>query len=205
MNIPNDLVSKWMIFLKKNPEYNERFTSCFWPSQLKSKAAIIELLNELDNRKVDNIFIFGGWYGVFADILYENFNKYYFKFCYNIDIDPSCSKVFEMLNDNVNIIHETACMSDYKYPANPDIVINTSSEHVTQEIYDAWWDKIPSGTLFIVQGNNFFESEEHIRCHSTMEEFLLANHLPALDCRIIDCGMCSDGSPFNRYLAYGVK
>jgi hypothetical protein len=94
-------------------------------------------------------------------------------------------------------------MAEFEYTTMPDLVINTSTEHVSQETYDTWWNKIPSGTIYLIQGNNFFESHEHIRCSNTLEEFLKMNHLD--DAETIECGMRPDGSPFYRFMSVGLK
>ena len=98
-------------------------------------------------------------------------------------------------------------MATFKYPTKPNYVINTSTEHVTQETYDIWWNNIPSGTKYLIQSNNFFALEEHIRCSDTMDEFLDINHLQDNNewVKEIDCGMRSDGEPFIRFMAIGVK
>jgi hypothetical protein len=94
-------------------------------------------------------------------------------------------------------------MAEFEYTTIPDLVINTSTEHVSQKTYDTWWNKIPSGTIYLIQGNNFFESHEHIRCSNTIEEFLKMNHLD--DAETIECGMRPDGSSFYRFMSVGIK
>ena len=201
-------ISAWMFFVKNNPEYLNRFAECFWPSQIISKEAAIELLTDLEFADTP-LYIFGGWYGVFAQMLYHKYpNKYY-----SIDIDPKCKRVIEGMKavckntlhiEEPNIIPVTADMGEYEYPEDPYLVINTSTEHVSQETYDTWRNKIPKGTKYFIQGNNFFECDEHIRCTDSMNEFLRINH--ALDCfehKEVNCGMRPDGSPFIRYMAYG--
>jgi len=53
-----------------------------------------------------------------------------------------------------------------------DIVINTSCEHITQEQYEKWLDIQPDDALFVVQSNNYFELEEHIRCATDIDDFM---------------------------------
>lgn len=206
-------ISTWMFFARSNPEYLDRFAECFWPSQVISKEHAITLLKSVLewNGEERPVFLFGGWYGVFAQMLYHTYpNKYY-----SIDVDPICETVIEGMKEickrtlhiqEPNIIPVTADMGEYEYPEDPYLVINTSTEHVSQETYNTWWNKIPKGTKYFIQGNNFFECDEHIRCTESMGEFLLINH--ALDCfeyKEVNCGMRPDGSPFIRYMALGMK
>ena len=57
---------------------------------------------------------------------------------------------------------------------NPDTIINTSCEHIKD--FSSWYNKIPTGKLVILQGNNYFEIPEHVNCSSNLNEF--SNKLP---------------------------
>ena len=46
----------------------------------------------------------------------------------------------------------TADMCEYEYQREPYFIINTSCELITQEQYDKWLDKVPSGSQIILQG-----------------------------------------------------
>lgn len=205
MKINYTLVSKWMEYIRNHPENSYRFSECFWPSQLISKSAAIEMLESKLEWCGENkhVYIFGGWYGVFSQLLQDTYPSPQY---HNIDIDPSCKTVFDLIVDSISISHETSCMSEYKYQEDVYLVINTSTEHVTQEVYDKWWDNVPVGTEYLIQGNNFFESQEHIRCTETLEEFLKINHLKN-SCynESVLCGLRSDGSVFYRYIALGKR
>jgi hypothetical protein len=72
---------------------------------------------------------------------------------------------------------ETVDMQEYQYNDTADIVINTSTEHVSQETYDDWYDNIPSGSLVVVQGNDFFSCDEHVRCSKDLDEFVTMNQV----------------------------
>jgi hypothetical protein len=152
-----------------------------WSGQIESKAWLVnELQSYIMPNSRPNIYIFGGWTGILANMILQspiNPNK-----VRSIDIDSWC----ETIADNVNKIHEmdgwrfkavTADMETYEYQSDirPDVVINTSSEHVSQEVYDSWYDRIPSGTLVVVQGNNYFDCIEHVRCSSSLDEFFIQN------------------------------
>ena len=200
--IPLSLVSKWMFFVRENPQYLNRFSECFWPSQMISKSAALKLLDSKMRwtGKDQQVYVFGGWYGIFAQIIHERYQGIKI---YNIDIDPSCEFVFNSINTSEQIAHITSDMAEFEYPTNPDLVINTSTEHLSQETYDTWWNKIPSGTIYLIQGNNFFESHEHVRCSNTLEEFLKMNYLDSG--HVIECGIRSDQSPFYRFMSIGIK
>jgi hypothetical protein len=128
-----------------------------------------------------NIYIFGGWIGILGSMLLQT-NKLAISKIRSIDIDPWCESIADTVNkrfemDDWRFKAITADMSLYQYQSDikPDIVINTSTEHVSQEAYDQWYDNVPNGTLVVIQGNNFFSCDEHIRCSKTLHEFKIQN------------------------------
>lgn len=160
----------------------DRMLDAFWAGQIDSKGWLVNTLNEYVNNK-SNIYIFGGWVGVLANLLFQG-AKFEIGKIRSIDIDPWC----EGVADTVNKIHEmdgwrfkalTSDMAEYKYSSDifPNIVINTSSEHVSQETYDTWYGHIPNGSLVVVQGNNFFNCPEHVRCSVDIDQFMVQNQV----------------------------
>ena len=59
-----------------------------------------------------------------------------------------------------------------EYTTDADIAINTSCEHLTQEQYDKWLSLIKPGTKIVLQSNNYFDLDEHVRCANSIEEFI---------------------------------
>ena len=51
----------------------------------------------------------------------------------------------------------------------PDTIINTSSEHINN--FEQWYNKIPDGKNVVIQGNDYFEIEEHVNCSKDLKEF----------------------------------
>ena len=176
----------WFNAIRNLPD-DQRYRALegMWDTQLYSKLWLTGELNKcIQSSSVPkNIYIFGGWVGILSSIMFQhctfNINK-----IYSIDIDPWCESVANMICTPYEINQGkfkaiTADMQSYQYNDMflPHIVVNTSTEHVTQEVYDNWLMKIPSGTLIVIQGNNFFSCSEHIRCTSSLEEFLRINHV----------------------------
>jgi len=144
----------WMEGIRKYPDMVE----AFWPSQIDSK---LWLKDTLENTIPyhNNVVIFGAWYGVLADLL--NYEK-----TIVVDIDKDamlwCSRKYP--------IH-IGRMEDYRYETDPEIVINTVTEHLTQEVYDKWYNNIPKGTYFVIQGNNDYGTKDHVRATMDLEMF----------------------------------
>jgi len=202
VKIDFDLVANWLYEIRENP----RLLDCFWPSQVKSKQWLMQALDKevFWRGNMGDIVIFGGWYGVLAQMLDQQYPGNYI----SVDIDSSCEDVFNKINTKDSIVFKQACMSEYDYSDSTflELVINTSSEHVSQAVYIKWWDNIPIGTKYVVQGNNFFESDEHVRCTDTLDKFVKINYLVnAYHKDTMVCGMRPDGSPFKRFMAIGIK
>lgn len=196
---PNYLAS-WMSYIRTTPE-DKRFLECFWDSQLRSKSWLIDQLKSI-NPSIKNIAIFGGWYGILAQLFEMNFSD--IKSIETVDIDPLCTRVF---NDSINISNTSkavaSCMSLYIYNNDIDCVINTSTEHVDQDVYKKWWDNIPTGCMYVIQGNNF-PIREHIRISLSLDRFLNDNLVnnPLYSGKILCPG--PDGE-FERYMAIAYK
>ena len=191
-----DVVLKWMEYIRNNPENAYRFCENFWQSQIDSKKWLLEHIDDSSQ----TICIFGGWYGVLAQfIAHKNPSAYIF----NTDSDPSCEKVFYQIYSGTgkgHIFHKTWDMRNgIPNSLHPDLVINTSSEHVDQDTYDEWWLSIPQGTKYIIQGNNL-EISEHIRIADNLEDFLRINRIDDPDyAGQLNCGT------FYRFMAVGIK
>lgn len=189
-----DVVLKWLEYIRNNPDNAYRFLENFWESQIDSKKWLLEHIDEDDN----SIVIFGGWYGVLAQFIAE---KYPNAVIVTTDLDSACEQVFDQININDNIRYRQQNMRNGLpvLARNPKLVINTSTEHVDQNTYDAWFHSIPRGTKYIVQGNNLV-NPEHVRLADNLEHFLKIN-------RIQDpqyAGMLKCGH-FYRFMAVGVK
>jgi hypothetical protein len=182
IKLDSDHIILWFNMIRDLPEpERSRGLDAFWDGQIHSKIWLSEMLNKhYDNKIPSNIYIFGGWLGVLANILFQN-SKFYIDTIYNIDLDLWCEPNSIKLNETYHNMQryqaETADMKEYRYNDTADIVINTSTEHVSQEIYDVWYDNIPSGSLVVVQGNDFFSCDEHVRCSKDLDEFMTMNHV----------------------------
>lgn len=185
ITVSTDHIIHWFNALRSLPDTQRtRAFDAFWSGQIRSKAWLVNNLNNIigSTKFNKNIYIFGGWIGVLGNMLL-NSSTYNIGKIRSIDLDPWC----ESIADNVNKIYEmdswrfkavTADMSTYVYQSDlvPHIVINTSSEHVTQEVYDQWYDNIPLGVTVVVQGNNYYSCSEHIRCSENLQSFISMNH-----------------------------
>ena len=147
-----------------------------------------------------DVYIFGGWYGVLGQLLRDNTTV---GDIYSVDIDPECAEVINNSSlDGDRIFPVTSDMVDYHYNSDPFMVINTSCEHLLQEEYDRWWNKIPAGTYFVLQGNNFV-IDEHVRVSESLDHFTEQCKLTPE--QILSSEELQVDNNFTRYMIIGFK
>ena len=184
--ISNLELAHWMNAIRELSSHEDRTRAldALWLGQLSSKGWLVNTLADFIDPDVPmNIYIFGGWIGILGSMLLQN-ERITISKVRSIDIDPWCESIADTVNkrfeiDDWRFKAVTADMNSYHYQSDmaPNIVINTSTEHVTQEVYDNWYNKIPNGTLVVAQGNNFFSCNEHIRCSENLQDFKTQNHV----------------------------
>lgn len=160
----------WMDAIR-NSEDRFRTLESFWKGQVNSKVWLAEQLPGFVPVKPLNIVIYGGWNGVLASILFNS--KISIQSITSVDIDPLCKDIANTINKRYEMQGKfsaiTADMCDFKTDA--DVVINTSCEHITQEQYDQWLSNQPDDAVLVLQSNNYFDLDEHIRCSIDLTDF----------------------------------
>jgi len=174
----------------------------FSSGQIGSKIWLCEELEEIFE-SVDNIYIYGGWYGL-TSFLLKSRNKIKVKTVRSFDLDPACELVADMINENW-------VYQDWQFkaftkdcnkiiPDNVDLIINTSTEHFHN---DQWFQNIPKGTCVALQGNNMPHDDHHI---TTKDLFHFCNQFPLS--KIYYKGQKDFVYPnwqFSRYMIIGEK
>jgi hypothetical protein len=153
----------------RNSDDPRRTLDAFWKGQVNSKLWLIENIRPFINKPV-SVDIHGGWVGVLASLMFQS--DLPLTSIRSIDIDPSCQSIATMMNKAEEIqgrfMAVTADMCNVESTA--DVIINTSCEHITQEQYNQWLDKISNNKLLILQSNNYLINE-HVRIAPSLEEF----------------------------------
>ena len=168
MQIDTEHLHYWMnaIRVSNNPM---RTLDAFWSGQMKSKEWLIDNLEPFVT-KPSRIEIHGGWVGVLASMIFQS--KLPVRYIASVDIDPLCEHVATMMNKieeqdgRFKAITHDMCSA----PVNGDIIINTSCEHITQEQYEIWLERIPKNSLLVLQSNNY-NIAEHIRLAESVDDF----------------------------------
>ena len=181
VTIKLDDLSHWFNAIRNLPEAERtRALDAVWSGQLESKAWLVETLRPLCSKPV-NVYIFGGWIGILASMMFQHLPV---KKIRSIDLDPWCEKIADTVNKPYEMdkwrfkaLTVDMCHYDYNWGIPSDIVVNTSSEHITQEQYDLWYNRICPGSLVVVQGNDYFACTEHVRCSKNLREFEQMNYV----------------------------
>jgi hypothetical protein len=172
MKIDIEDIKFWMDAIR-NSDDRDRMLDSFWGGQLFSKRWLVEHLEKISRIQNASIVIHGGWNGVLANMLFNS--DVGVKRITSVDIDPKCEQVAYTINKRYEIDGKfkavTCDMAEYEYEFIPDIIINTSCEHITQQTYDKWLENIPNTPTIILQSNNYNKLEEHINCVSSIDEF----------------------------------
>ena len=196
MKVELEDVAFWMDAIRDSKD-RYRTLESFWKGQLRSKVWLIENLQRYISQYPSKIVIHGGWNGVLASLLFNS--DIPIKHITSVDIDPNCEDLARTVNKRQEMEGRfaafTADMTDYVYRA--DVIINTSCEHITQAQYDKWLSNIPEGTLVVVQSNNYFDLDEHVRCAASLEELKEQSGLDAYLAEQLDLDL------YTRYMIIG--
>jgi hypothetical protein len=161
----------------------------FSKGQLDSKNWLVTQLKQL-NLELGTVWILCGWVGTLAYLIKHSDTKLNYNYIRSFDIDSRCTPLAEIFN-KAELINNwkfkastldvnTLNYSNHKFPTiksngdvqyiqeSADTVINTSCDHMNSNI---WWDRIPAGTLVILQNNNFVEKDEHVNIVTSLNEF----------------------------------
>jgi hypothetical protein len=168
MKIDTEHLHFWMNAIREsnNPM---RTLDAFWSGQMKSKEWLIDNLEPFVT-KPSRIEIHGGWVGVLASMIFQS--KIPARYIASVDIDPLCEHVATMMNKieeqdgKFKAITGDMCT----VPVHGDVIINTSCEHITQEQYNIWLERMPINSLLVLQSNNY-KIAEHVRLAESVDDF----------------------------------
>ena len=162
----------------------------FSRGQVMSKMWMLDELEKIvEDKMMGNVLMYGAWYNTFAYFLFERFHV---EKIFSLDVDPSCWEIADNFNAqqcynedwrfkaatvDVNTLKfdsdkklrfpvQRPNMSDTAVTFKPNIVINTSCEHMSDE----WFYNLPDGMPVCLQTNDYFENEQHTNCVHSVDE-----------------------------------
>ena len=190
-------------------------------NQQVSKEWLVEKLNEYkhpfrNKLKKDriSIMLLGSWYGMLAYKLIEKFNVKKMDRIYCVDFDPKSKMIANRLFrkiDNENLQKGILTIVKYKEKDIKDltkeemheceIIINTSCEHLNQQtIYDNI-EKCRSGSLIVLQSNNYDKIQEHINTVKNLQEFVSQYQSHLINIQMYE----KDFIDYKRFMIIGIK
>ena len=154
--IPAQRFIDWMNLIRKTEDSSLRYDymEAFWESQIVSKQWMIKEFKRVIVDYVDSCvpdwkakpvlpgsfaYVFGGWHGLAAMFLVDNIPE--LNLVYSIDKNAKNELMGEHLcHHDKRIAFQTYEMEEFPLraynPINTVLVVNTSTEHITQEQYD---------------------------------------------------------------------
>lgn len=160
--------------------------------QVESKIWLVERLINLD-KKFDNAIFIGGWLGISA---FWSVKKQIMHKVTNLDMDEQAIKFSNKLNGFNKTYHGIVGDANAHNFDDYDLVINTSSEHMTED----WFKKLKKGTTVALQSNDFHDIVEHINTVNNLKE--LEEKYPMS--KILFSGV-KDCDRYNRFMLIGIK
>jgi hypothetical protein len=147
----------------------------FSAAQMQSKLWLVQRLEQvlLEDRPIEDgyrIWILAGWHGV-TNLLLRSRNKIPVLEVRSFDIDPTCEQIADGINNlwvwrAWEFKAHTADINKLEYAPKPDVVINSSVEHMTS---NDWWTNIPKGTMVCLQASDM-DDIDHVNKFKTSRE-----------------------------------
>jgi len=163
--------------LRLSPDI-ESLGDAFSRTQFESKQWLIQELLKIPDVKEKKIAIIGGWYGAYLLPLVTTY--LHPKHIFFNDKDSEAIRVCNLLNGKENISYSCFDVTtgiDMLYENNPDIIINTSCEHMND--MKTLINK-KSRALYVLQSCNTMNDPGHINAHENIDEFILSSGLSSL-------------------------
>jgi trans-aconitate methyltransferase len=148
--------------------------NAFNHKQVASKQWARDMLASHTDASFDTIWLMGGWLGILPAMLFDD-ERFSIGRIISFDVDPSVGAIAETLNRTLagedRFSARTADMYELNYtaPDQPDMVINTSCEHIADLPH--WLGLLPSGCQVMLQSNDYFSEPTHINCVNSVDDF----------------------------------
>jgi len=183
---PSDKIFRGINTCIKNGINISVINDAFSRSQMKSKFWLVNELSKIHSN-YDNVLVMAGWFGQIKSI-YDK--KCTYSKMRILELDKGACEtsdyVFNLSNlenykvksVNVDINKLTLHKNGYEWPVEnfkehtsytekflPDLIINTSAEHMTEEwFHQIRFKELESNPIVAVQSNNMFEGDGHVNC-----------------------------------------
>lgn len=178
--------------IKNNHLDQEVINDAFSRSQVKSKFWLIKELAKIQ-KSYNNVVVLAGWFGQIKSI-YEKYCTY--QKMRMVELDRNCCEISDYVFNLSNLenhkvksivadinnltLHKNGyewTVENFKEPEKnynekflPDLIINTSAEHMTEDwFHQIRFKKLDSNPIVAIQSNNMFDIDEHVNCVHSVE------------------------------------
>lgn len=188
---PKDKIFRGVANYIKLGNDRENIVDALSRSQIKSKIWLIEELAKIDTN-YDNVMIMAGWFGQLKSVYDKRLTYAKMRI---VELDRSACEtsdyVFNLsnlenhkvksVNADINtltlhkngyewIVENFRDDTNYSEKFLPDLIINTSAEHMTEDwFFQIKFKDMESDPIVAIQSNNLFDIEEHINCVHSVE------------------------------------
>ena len=149
----------------------------FSTAQMQSKIWLVDRLERTleEHRPIEDgyrIWILAGWYAL-ANLLIRLRNKISVLEVRSFDQDPTCEAIADSIN-NLWVYRawefkaQTLDINLLEYKPKPDVVINSSVEHMRS---NEWFKNIPKGTIVCLQASDM-PDEDHVNSISSSRNLI---------------------------------
>jgi hypothetical protein len=151
----------------------------FSVAQMQSKLCLVQTLERSlqEHRPIEDgyrIWILAGWYAL-ANLLIRTRNQIPVLEVRSFDQDPKCEKIADSINrlwvyKAWEFKAHTLDINRLEYSPKPDVVINSSVEHMSS---NEWFENIPKGTIVCLQASDMSD-HDHCNKFSNSRDLMLA-------------------------------
>jgi hypothetical protein len=192
--------------IKKYPNRAIDLLHCFSTSQRISKEWLIEQLNRhtpnsYTKRYID-VAILGSWYGYLSHLLKEHFKCKLITEIRCYDVDDTAKKIGRMMfSDDKNLRFMTRNIDDVDFSQQGfDIIINTSCEHMQDDVINRWLDSTRKDVICVLQSTDKPDTD-HINCSKDTHDFVNRFKHHFSECSVSE--YCFEN--YSRFLIVGKK
>jgi hypothetical protein len=189
----NKLLNSILNFEKTHSDLSQ-LNAAFSRSQIRSKIWLVEELARIQPHW-SQVAVFAGWYGQLAQVFKQQLSLDKMRV---IDLDRgdcAASDYIFNIEDLTDYQIKAVCANingltlykngyewsvenfkdggDYSEKFLPDLIINTSAEHMTEEwFHQLRFKQLDSDPIVAIQSNNLFDLAEHVNCVHSVDHMI---------------------------------
>jgi len=191
---PDDKIFRSILNYLKLDLDNEPLQDAFSRSQIKSKIWLIEQLAHLQTH-YKQVVVLAGWFGQIKSIFDQQLTYGKMRV---VELDRSACEISDHVFNASNLENHkvksvcadinalTLHKNGYEWSVEnfrdgtaynekflPDLIINTSAEHMTEEwFHQLRFKQLASDPIVAIQSNNLFDLEEHVNCVHSVDHMM---------------------------------